>query len=77
MAKKKYCLEKGQLQNVVAAARGEPGTCKKAEKFIENDLGMGKKKKQRKKEFNGPSFVEKIVGRKITNKISDFIDDFF
>lgn len=75
--KKKVCLEKGQLQNIVSAARGEPGACEKAAEFIEQDLGMPDKKKKGKK---GKGVEERITGfvdRKITSKISRFLDGFF
>jgi len=37
---KKYCLEKGQLQNVAEAASGNPDACEKAKEFVEKELEL-------------------------------------
>jgi hypothetical protein len=73
--KKKFCLEIGQLQNVVDAARGEPDACPKAEEFIENELGMGKKKKGKSKS-EGSGFVDRVVSRKIGKVFNTLLDWF-
>ena len=75
MPKKKYCLEKGQLQNIVDAARGEPGACEKADEFIEDELGMRKKQKGKTKS-PGAGFVDKVISRKV-NKAVNAVLDFF
>lgn len=74
MAKqKKYCLEKGQLQNIVTAARGDPDACPKAEEFIEEDLEMGKKQT---KKPQGINIVDRVISRKV-RKIMNSVLDWF
>lgn len=73
--KKKYCLEKGQLQNIVDAARGEPDACPKAGEFIDEELGMEKTREKKTKTKSG-DFVDKVISRKV-RKITDRILDWF
>ncbi len=70
-------LTKGQLRNLIAAARKDPGSCDKAHEFIDKELGMGKKagkKARKKKDETGP--IERLISGKIQSKVSKAIDDF-
>ncbi|MDE1863681.1 MAG: hypothetical protein KGI33_12335 [Thaumarchaeota archaeon] len=73
MSGKKFCLEKGQLQNVVDAARDEPGSCPKAKEFIEDELGMGKKQKSKEKPQGS---VDRVISRKIRKHVDNLLDWF-